>query len=80
MAQIIEMDPDTRCWFRNCGQQEADEGDHVWPEVSTRYSQEYSALTNPQNAQGRVLLDVAVILAIVGVLATAAAFLAPALS
>ena len=80
MAKIIEMDPDARSWLRNGGKLVAGEGDDFWPEVSTRYSRENPTPENPENAQGRVLLEVAVILAIVGVLAAAAAFFAPALS
>ena len=60
MAQIIDIDPDTRCWFRN--------------------SQENPAAADGQNAQGRVLLEVAVTLAIAGILVAAAAYFAPALS
>ena len=80
MAQIIDMDPDTRCWFRNLERQPAGGDDDIWPEVSTLYLQENPAPANPQNAQGRVLLQVALTLAIIGILASAAAFLGTALS
>jgi hypothetical protein len=80
MAQVIDMDPDTRCWFRNL-QGQPDGGDEdIWPEVYTLDSPGNPAPAKPQNAQGRVLLDVAVMLAITGILASAAAFLGNALS
>lgn len=79
MAQIIDMDPDTRCWFRNLERPPAGGGDDdIWPKVSTLDSAGNHAPANP--AQGRVLLDVAVMLAITGILASAAAFLGNALS
>ena len=80
MAQIIDMDPDTRCWFRNLEQPPAGGDDDIWPEVSTLYSPENPAPANPQNAQGCVLLEVAVTLAMIGILASAVAFLGTALS
>ena len=80
MAQVIDMDPDTRCWFRNLEGQPAGGGDDVWPEVSTLYSPGNAAPASPQTAQGRVLLEVALTLAIIGILAAAAAFLGAALS
>jgi hypothetical protein len=68
VANIFEMDPDTRCWFRNSAQQE----------VSARNSQENPAPA--KNSLGRILLEMSVTLAIAGILVATAAYFAPALS
>lgn len=78
--QIREMDPDTRCWMRNMQHHPPGGGDDIWPEVATLYCPASPAPANAQTAQGRVLLDVAITLAITGILASAAAFLGNALS
>jgi hypothetical protein len=80
MSQIIHLDPDTRCWIRECGESQGDDADDVWPEVSSRYSLENQAPVNSENSQRRVLFEVGLVLAIAGIMAIAAAFLASALS
>lgn len=77
MAQVIELDSGSRRWAR-CAQPLLDETDDViWPEVSTGYSTENPAPANPMNAQGRVLLEVLLILAIAGIGATVATLIGP---
>ena len=80
MSQIVYLDPDTRCWARQCGESQGDDADDVWPEVSSRYSLEDPAPANPENSQRRVLFEVGLVLAIAGIMAIAATFLAFALS
>jgi hypothetical protein len=79
MSQIVHLDPDTRCWARQCGASQGEEYDSVWPEVSTGYSRENPAPVNPENSQRRVLFEVGLVLAIAGIMAIAAGFLVPLL-
>jgi hypothetical protein len=74
------MDPDTRCWARQRGEGEGEEYDSVWPEVSTGYSLENPAPVKPENSQRWVLFEIALVLAIAGIMAIAASFLVPVLS
>jgi hypothetical protein len=80
MSQIVFSDPDTRCWARQCGESQDEDFDDIWPEVSSRYALENPAPVNPENAPRRVLLEAALVLAIAGLLAVAAAFFVPLLS
>jgi hypothetical protein len=78
MSRIIHLDPDTRCWARQCGESQGEEYDSVWPEVSTKYSLENPAPVNPENSLRRVLFEITLVLAIAGILALAVGFLIPA--
>jgi hypothetical protein len=83
MSQIVFLDADTRCWARQHEERpaaRADNEDDIWPEVSSRYALENPAPVNPENAPRRVLFEVALVLAIAGFLAIAAALWAPTLS
>jgi hypothetical protein len=83
MSQIVFLDADTRCWALQIEESQAASAgneDDIWPEVSSRYALENPAPVNPENAPRRVLFEVALALAIAGLLAVAAAFMAPLLS
>jgi hypothetical protein len=71
------LDPDTRCWSRQLADNRNDEIDDFWPEVSTRYSLEDSTPVNPANTQGRVLLEIGLVLGAVGALVAAVYILLP---
>ncbi|HWY60578.1 MAG TPA: hypothetical protein VNW15_01625 [Rhizomicrobium sp.] len=80
MSQIVFLDADTRCWARRIEESQtssADKEADVWPEVSSDYALENPAPVNPENAPRRVLFEVALVLAMAGLLAVAAAFMAP---
>jgi hypothetical protein len=69
---------DMRRWSRLYEENQAD--DDVWPEVSSKYSLDDSAVPNPDNSPRRVLSEAALILALAGLAAVAASILVPALS
>ena len=77
MAQVIELDSGGRRWARYTQPRLAETGDDIWPEVSTGYSTDSPAPANPKNAQGRVLLEVLLILAIAGMGAVVATLIGP---
>ena len=79
MSQGLYLDADTRCWNRQHAEPQAEAIDDFWPEVSSRYSLENPRPMNPDNAQGRVLTEIFLILAGAAALVVAAALWVPTL-
>lgn len=70
-------DADTRGWHRNGGTRATDAGEDFWPEVSTRYAQEYSIPMKFENSAERVLFKISAVLAVVASLVLAVSLLLP---
>jgi hypothetical protein len=68
---------DSRAWRRRLKPHNDNLDDDFWPGVSTRYSRENPVPANPDNAAGRVLLEVAMLLSGVGVLIAMVAIFLP---
>jgi hypothetical protein len=74
---LCGADADSRAWRRRLKPHNDNLDDDFWPEVSTRYSREKPVLANPDNAPGRVFLEIAMLLSAVGVLIAMIAIFLP---
>jgi len=70
-------DADTRGWHRNGGTWPVSATDDYWPEVSGRYGLENPSPMKSENAAGRVLFEISVVLAVAVSFAVGVSLLLP---